>query len=227
MRGKFYSQQIKNRIGKLRSRGVTYSELRKSFGVPKSTLSNWLGEKYKGIFDREAQLKHLAKVRPAALAAVQKRIEDENQKIKEKVKQEFPTYPVNHPGLQRSILATLYWAEGSKYEKVSGLGFANTDPKIIKLFISLLRKCFNVNESRLRIRLHLHYYHKIKTCKKFWSDLTKIPIARFRHTFIKKRSRKKRFRKNFMGICFVYYFDSKIRKELLELCDQMYKWFEK
>src|SRR3989344_1749216 len=196
MRGKFYNQQIKNKISKLRSQGVTYSELRKNFGIPKSTLSNWLGEKYKGIFDRKAQLKHLAKVRPAALAAVQKRIGDENQKIKEKVKKEFPTYPINHLGLQKSILATLYWAEGSKYNKVSGLGFANT-------------------------------YQKIKTCKKFWSRITNVPIKQFRHTLVKKRSRTKRFRKNFMGICFVYYFDSKIRKELLELCDQMYRWFEK
>jgi len=227
MRGKFYNQQIKNKISKLRSQGVTYSELRKNFGIPKSTLSNWLGEKYKGIFDRKAQLKHLAKVRPAALAAVQKRIGDENQKIKEKVKKEFPTYPINHLGLQKSILATLYWAEGSKYNKVSGLGFANTDPKIINLFVNLLRRCFDINENRIRIRLHIHYYHKIKTCKKFWSRITNVPIKQFRHTLVKKRSRTKRFRKNFMGICFVYYFDSKIRKELLELCDQMYRWFEK
>ena len=53
--------------------------------------------------------------------------------------------------------------------------------------------------------------------KKIWSKELNIPLNQFTKTSIKKRSKTKKFRKNFAGICFIYYGNSKIRKELLEL----------
>jgi hypothetical protein len=44
-----------------------------------------------------------------------------------------------------------------------------------------------------------------------------IPEKQFTAIYVKKRSRKKRFRKNFMGICLINYRDSAVRKEILEL----------
>ncbi|MDP3758171.1 MAG: hypothetical protein Q8Q86_00475, partial [Candidatus Daviesbacteria bacterium] len=90
----------------------------------------------------------------------------------------------------------------------------------------LLRKCYKIDEEKLRIRLHLHYYHRIKTAKKFWSDLLKIPLDKFGKIYIKKRSKRKRFRKNFMGICFINYLDSNVRKEVLEIGYQLQKILE-
>lgn len=226
MRGHIYSKTIKNTAAKLRAEGKTYREIKQKLGIPKSTLSEWLSEKFQGIFDKEAQLIHLTKIRP--LAAEAKRKERERQKsiLQTKVRKEIMAYPLGHIGLWKSIIAVLYWAEGAKHNKVTGLKFVNTDPMLALFYIDLLRKCYNLDEQKFRIRLHLHYYHRVKAAKKFWSKLLKISLDKFGKTYIKKRSKTKRFRRNFMGICFINYLDSDIRKEVLEIGHQLQKFLE-
>lgn len=220
MRGTFYSSHTKKLAEEWRSSGKTYSEIKKRFGIPKSTLSVWFGKKYAGIFTREKQLKHLTKVRVLAVAAIKRRVEHERQTTQNKVSAEIKQFPLHDMGLQKSIVAALYWSEGSK--NGYGLKFANTDPDLHTLFITLLRKCYSPDESRFRVYVYVHYYHNIDKCERFWSNLLKIPRAQFWKTYIKKRSATKRFRKNFMGICFLYHQDSKLRKEIMELAYQLY-----
>ncbi len=224
MRGTFYTKDTKKLVEQWRGKGKTYSEITRRFNVPKSTLSTWLNKKYKGMYNQERQLAHLAKARPLALAAIQRRIEKGNTLIREQVSREIETYPLAEVGLQKSILASLYWAEGSK--SGAGLKFANTDPDVHHLFITLLRKCFRPDESKFRVHIYVHHYHSIKECKKFWSELLKVPQTQFWKVYIKKRSTTKRFRKNFMGICFVYHSDSKLRKEIMELAHQLYNHYK-
>ena len=125
------------------------------------------------------------------------------------------------------MLAMLYSAEGARHKGVSGLKFANTDPKMAQLYITLLRKCYKLDESRFRIRLHLHYYHSIKKSKKIWSKLLNVPLDQFSKPYIKKRSKTKKFRKNFIGICFISYLDSNIRREIMEIFSQLHFFIAK
>ncbi|KKU59138.1 MAG: hypothetical protein UX81_C0012G0003 [Parcubacteria group bacterium GW2011_GWA2_47_12] len=221
MRGTLYTTHIKKLAEKWRSSGKTYSEIRKRFGIPKSTLSVWFGKKYAGIFTREKQLEHLTKVRKLAIDAIKKRVECDKKTIQDKVVAEIKGFPLYDVGLQKSIVAALYWAEGSKNGHY--LKFANTDPNLHTLFITLLRKCYKPNEFGFRAHVYVHYYHSIQECEKFWSDLLKIPRSQFWKTYVKKRSVTKRFRRNFMGICFLYHQDSKLRKEIMELAHQLYE----
>ncbi|MEK7087726.1 MAG: hypothetical protein AAB891_00370 [Patescibacteria group bacterium] len=220
MRGKLYDKEIKRVVEKWRARGKSYSEITRRFGVPKSTLSFWLNKKYAGVY-QDRRLEHLAKARPLALAAIQKRIEQERLEIRNKVAAELQTYPLGNVGLQKAVLASLYWAEGSKHGRIAGLKFANTDHQLLKLFLTLLRNCFHPDEEKFRVGLHLHYYHSIKQCKIFWSRQLGIPVSQFWKPYIKKRSVTKRYRKNFKGICFLYHSNSRIRKEMLELASQL------
>lgn len=57
--------------------------------------------------------------------------------------------------------------------------FANSDPRMIVFFCSWLRRFFDVDESRLRIRLYLHQGLDIEAAGEFWSHLTAIPLAQF------------------------------------------------
>jgi len=66
---------------------------------------------------------------------------------------------------QRALLSFLYWAEGSK--GVGVLNFANIDPQMCLIFIISLRNCYNLDESKFRIRLHLHQYHNEQEAKLF------------------------------------------------------------
>ena len=216
-----YDKNTRETASRLRKQSNSYGYISEKLKIPKSTLSNWLAKKHKNIFNKKAQLLHLSKIRPLAIEA--KKIKNLKLEtiLKKKISDEIKNYPIKNLGLWKSMLAMLYWAEGAKYKGVSGLKFVNTDPKLILFYITLLRKCFNIDESRFRVRLHLHYYHNIKNAKNFWSGLTKIPLQQFGSIYIKRRSQTKHFRQNFMGICFISYLDSNIRRELLELANQL------
>lgn len=221
MRGKFYTQKDKNRVKQLILSGKSYSEIRKLLGVPKSTVSTWFGKTLKRPIDKKARHKHFSRIHRLALIALKKKWEntrrEEDRLIKIKMEKELKNYPLKNNGFYKSLLSMLYWAEGDKHKNACGTKFANTDPKLAKLYATLLRKCYDVDESKFRIGLHVHYYHSIKKVRNFWSRTLNIPVAQFHKVYIKKRSKTKRFRKNFAGICFIYYGNSKIRKELLEL----------
>ena len=186
----------------------------------KETVSFWFGETLGHPFDRAGQIKHLASIRPLAMQAIQNRQNKQAKDLKIKIGKEIKNYPFKNVGVQKLFLAGLYWAEGAKHKKVSGLKFINTDPKLALLYLTLLRKCYNIDESKLRIGLHLHYYHKIGETKKFWSKLLNISEERFWKVYLKKRSITKKFRRNFAGICFIHYGSSDIRRELIEISEQ-------
>ena len=80
-----------------------------------------------------------------------------------------------------------------------------TIPALSLLFVTLLRNAFALDEKKIRIKLYVHYYHKIKEVRTFWSKLLGVPESQFEKVYVKPRSKTRRFRKNFVGICFVKY----------------------
>ena len=215
-----YSKEIRTQAETLRGKGHTYRQIFDLLNIPKSTLSTWFGEKYPGVFNKQGQREHLKRVRVLALEVLRKRKAVETDKLSANIKKEIEAYPLTDKGFLKSILASLYWAEGAKYLN-SPMMFANTDPKLIKLFITLLRKCYTIEESIIKVRIHLHHYHNVSACRKYWSNLTNVPEEQFGKVYIKKRSKTKRFRKNFMGICFIRYNSNRLRKEIMALADQL------
>lgn len=117
------------------------------------------------------------------------------------------------PELSKAVLASLYWAEGSKGRGM--LKFVNTDPRLMSLFITLLRQSYMLDERKFRVGLQLHWYHKDKKVRRFWSELLNIPESQFHKTYHKKRSKKRVFRKNIGGICFLRYNSDTLREQIL------------
>lgn len=72
----------------------------------------------------------------------------------------------------------LYHGEGFKTE-ASGLGMANTSPDVLLLFVTWLRRFFEIDESRLSVRLYLHADLRLGAATTFWSDLLRIPGSQF------------------------------------------------
>lgn len=217
---KTYTIELRKQAENLRRSGRSYKEIYDKLQVPKSTLSTWFGSTYPGIFNREKQLKHLARIRIKALATNKKKKDQERFKLEKRVGYEIKSYPTRNIGFLKSVLSALYWAEGSKSHR-SPVVFTNTDPRLVRLFLTLLRKCYCIDEKKLRVRLHLHYYHPITKTKKYWSKLLNIPAKSFGKIYIKKRSLTKKFRKNFMGICFIKYYDNMLQKEIMALAYQI------
>jgi len=211
-----YSKEVHHEVLQMGKSGKTYAEIREKFSIPKSTLSFWFQNAGKKP-NKTRQLEHL------------KRARIEAAKAKTRIKQEWiknatdSGYSIskdinfNNKSVAKAVLAMLYWAEGSKYEGISGLSFVNTDPILLCLYMKLLRKSYSIDEKRLRARLHLHSYHSHRKALEFWSKELNIPTSQFGKIYVKKRSESKKFRKNFQGICFVRYPDSFAREELLAL----------
>lgn len=81
--------------------------------------------------------------------------------------------------------AMLYFAEGYKTEKSSGIDFANSDPDMINIFINFLRSNYVLDESRFRILLYCYSNQNIKNLIKFWSKLTCISKGQFSKPYVR------------------------------------------
>ena len=230
MRGKPYTQKDKEKIKKLLLTGKSYSEIEKLLGTPKSTISTWFGKTIKRPINRRAILEHLANIRKLAIVALKKKWkrkrEEEDRIIKTNVEKELENYPLGNISVYKSLLAMLYWTEGDKYKNAS-TSFVNTEPNLLLLYITLLRTCYNIDETKFSIRLRVHYYHSMKKVKNFWAELLNVPLNQFTKISIKKRSKIKRFRKNFAGICCIRYKDTAVKKELLELGSSLQRFIIK
>ena len=110
----------------------------------------------------------------------------------------------------------LYWAEGSKASLKSGtVDLANSDPDMIKLFITFLRKICGVDEQRLRIFLYAYEDQNIESLKMFWSSVAQVPLNQFTKPYIRQRTSNKSGRKMPYGLIHVRYADKRLLMLLL------------
>lgn len=70
------------------------------------------------------------------------------------------------------IVASLYWAEGSKKD----LSFSNTDPRMVKVFVSVLRNIFDIKEEDFKISLRIYEDLNKNHCLKYWSNVVGIKL---------------------------------------------------
>jgi hypothetical protein len=75
----------------------------------------------------------------------------------------------------------LYAGEGGKRD--DKILFANNDPDLIRVFLGWLRRHFEIDESRLRMRLYLHADLDLEAALRFWSDATQIPLSQFQKPY--------------------------------------------
>lgn len=207
-----YSILLKDKIIKLRKRGYSLSELNLRFGVSKGILSNWLR---KVFLNKKAEQRLLTKIKKGQLVSAEKK--------KEKTKKEVDVYfqdSIRNVGklkidknLAKIICALLYWCEGDKNFH-SAVRFTNSDDKLIKTFLRLLRRSFDLNESKFRVCVHLHSYHNTEKQLKFWSQITDIPLSKFIKPY-KKKNTGKRAKEGYNGCVSVRYHDVKIARQLL------------
>lgn len=88
----------------------------------------------------------------------------------------------------------LYWGEGYKKGNAE-LGFTNTDPKIITLYIRWLQKCFQVQRKNLTMRVSINKIYKNREQKivLYWSRLIGVPRSQFTKTSFVKTKQKRHY----------------------------------
>jgi hypothetical protein len=71
----------------------------------------------------------------------------------------------------------LYAGEGSKTD--GSIRFANSDPSMMAFSAAWIREFFEIDESRLRMRVYLHQGWDLDAAELHWSSVTGVPRTQF------------------------------------------------
>jgi hypothetical protein len=180
-----YRGQIdkQNRARDLRAQGWTLTEICEEVGCSKSSASLWcrdvaLDEAALAVRRRERSLNGNEGARRRGPNKLQRRKQAEIEEMQLAGREEVGE--LSDRDLMIAGIA-LYAGEGSKTP--GEVRFANSDPRMIVLFMEWMRRCFEIDPSDMRLRLYLHEGLDLDAANAFWSDLTGIPIERFRKPY--------------------------------------------
>ena len=168
-RGKLAEQQ---QARQLRRTGLPLAEIATRLGVSKSSVSLWVRDV---AFEPLLRPPRGRRRDPNALqrrrqAEIDRLVEEGRARIGRLTEREFLVAGV-----------ALYAGEGSKRDRA--VKFANTDPRMILFYCAWLRRFFEIDEGRLRVRLYLHQGLDLAAAISLWSELTGIPVSQFQKPY--------------------------------------------
>ena len=198
----------------LRKNGYSLNEIASNLNIAKSSISVWV----RGVPMSDAARRRLY------VRGVNGRLRAAEVKS-EKIKNRDNFHLANSMNIiansplykdhQKILCAMLYWCEGVKSVDY-GMRFMNSDPKLVRLFLKLLRTNFEIKEEKLKALIHLHKYHDINKEVAFWSKITHINKQQFLKSYIKENTGK-RVRDDYRGCLSVRYYSADLARELLAL----------
>lgn len=199
----------------MRRKGKSYNEIRSALKIPKATLSDWfskidwsndIAKKLGAAVQKQhtVRLIELDKIRGAHL----KRIYEEARGEAKNDLIELRYNPLFIAGLM------LYWGEGDKSTVRNGVRLANTDPQLIKLYVSFLTRACRI--PIVRIKAHVLVYPDLDEtrCIQYWAEKSGLPISNFtKCTKIVGRHKTKRLS---WGVCLVAVSSTYFKEKVLE-----------
>ena len=113
----------------------------------------------------------------------------------------------------------LYAGEGTKGG--NALGFANTNPEMVRFFCAWLRRHFDIDESRLRMRIYLHEGLDLDATQRFWSEVSGVPVAQFRAAYRAVPDPTIRKAKHLQGCAYVGYSCATTKRTIMGLVEAL------
>jgi hypothetical protein len=210
--------QERARARELRSEGWTYAEICAELGVAKSSVSLWC---------RDVEVDGATwarRVRATRNHGARSRPPNRLQRAKTEEIERLRRWGHDTMGTlnDRELLVAgtaLYAGEGSKTD--GGVRFANSDPRMIQLFLRWLRHFFDVDESRLRVRLYLHEGLDVDAAIEFWARTTGIPTTQFGKPYRAVADPTRRRTKHVNGCACVVYASSSMHRAVMGLVDAL------
>ena len=223
-----YPTKIKSKAQILRSLGFTYSEIRNELKLTcqKSTLSLWcrgvtLPDGYR---EKVAKLNllHLSKARQIAMAV--------NKAKRQELLNSLDTVNVtlarriSEKVIAKIALAMLCLGEASKYSsKRSAFSLGSSDPRIIILFLELLKTCFNFDQTKVRCTVQCRADQNIESLEKYWRKITLVPKKLFYKAQVDPRTAGKPTKHlEYKGVLRVDYLNTKTQLDLESLANLVY-----
>jgi transcriptional regulator with XRE-family HTH domain len=200
--GKVHEQQ---RARELRARSWTLQDIATELGVSKSSVSLWVRDV---VFTpnprRRARRPRPSSLHLRKLAEIERLDREGTSDIGRLTDREFMLFGV-----------ALYLGEGFKRD--GQVGMANTDPEVLRAFVTWLRRFLAVDETRLRVRMYLHDGLDLESAECFWSNLLDIPRSQFRQPYRAPADPSRRHAKHVLGCPSVTYCCSTTHRRVMGL----------
>lgn len=213
-----YSEATRQKIVNLRLRGFTYPEICSllKINVPKGSMSYIC----RNIVLGEQAVARLSKLTRDSLELKRQKAMIKNKLIlEERVdRQRLKALDVlAHIDINSAkvALAFLYWGEGSKRHSYRGLSLGNSDPHVIKTYMSLLNKYYSVPMTLFRARILCRADQDAEELKNYWSKTINLPLSQFYLGYTDKRTEGKPTKNStYKGVCVISGGSADIQLEL-------------
>ena len=214
-RGKVAEQE---RARDLRAQGWAYAEICAELGVSRSSVSLWV---------RDVQVDEAVwstRVRQTRNYGARNRAPNALQRAKAEQIERCAAEASAWLGAlsERDLFVAgiaLYAGEG--FKTGGAVGMANSDPHVLLLFLRWLRTFFDVDESRLRMRVYLHEGLDLEVATSYWSEVTGIPRSQFGAPYRAANDPTRRKSKHLMGCPAIRYSSVHVLRRILALQDAL------
>ncbi len=203
-RGKLAEQEQARR---LRADGATLGDIAAALGVAKSSVSVW-------VRDVEFQPRPRTRGRRRGPNALQRRKQEQIERLRAEGAARVGTLS------EREFLvagAALYAGEGAKRD--GSVCFANSDPRLMAFFCAWLRRFFDIDEQRLRVRVYLHKGLDLEAAIAFWSQVTAVPSSQFQAPYRAAPDPTLRTAKHVHGCAYFRYSCSATHRQMMGLVE--------
>jgi hypothetical protein len=165
------SQEKIKKIFELRKQGYSIPELHALLGLPKSTLSKYC---------RKVEILPEFKERWLERRNASKIISE--RQVLQAEQQAKALVPAISKESAVLIASSLYWAEGAKKD----FSLTNSDPKMIKVFVKILKRSFGIKDEDIKISIRLYEDLAINEATSFWSEVVGFDLTNKVHINILK-----------------------------------------
>jgi transcriptional regulator with XRE-family HTH domain len=212
--------EYKDKAISLRKQGLSVREIENLLSIPRSTLSGWLRDVplSKPQKMRLKQNADLALVKARAKASEWHRSQKELrlQKADEDAKAILEHIKIDDH-LVELALAMLYLGEGAK-KNTTAIG--NSNPLILKFFLSVLLNKYEVDIAKIKCDLHIRADQDPEELKEYWSQELALPLSNFRSVIVDIRTTGRTSYPTYKGVCLVNCGNIAIQRKLISLYNQ-------
>ncbi len=184
----------------LRKKGKSYRDILREVPVAKSTLSYWV----RSVELTKEQILILKRKRIASALKGSIRRRDIRIKNTKEIFNNARKEMLDTKNRELLIIGTcLYWAEGAKQRNGNNsqrVVFANSDPKMVKLYLLWLDRICNIAVSSLDFELYIHESGNIESAVMFWKKELNIQKLKIRFKKNKLPIHRKNVNEDYKGL---------------------------
>lgn len=175
--------KLRSEAEELRSQGYSYTLINQKLGISKSTMHYWFKDR---PFVPNSEVVERMKSGPTKAG-----IDRHNERVRSI--RLIRSAAAKEIGVltKRDVWMLglgLYVGEGSK--SIESIRIINSDPAVVRMSIRWLKEICGLDDSNLRITLHVYPDTDIKKCHSYWQEITNLPETSFYKDTIDKRRNK-------------------------------------